>query len=156
MYTSIATNFTVCNQLFLLQLQELQKSNQLLERPAPLVPSGEELIEMEQASATAAEVTSTMLKQRMELDAKKRSIQTLQKALVRIILNYDILDIRLFFIISPSEVIGDIMVLASPPPPRPPPVDPDDVNTPTRKIFNESLSNLYEGRYPLSYVAIEI
>ena len=36
-------------------------------------------------------------------------------------------------IISPNEVFGDIMVLASPP--RPPPVDPDDVNTLTRKIF---------------------
>ena len=34
-------------------------------------------------------------------------------------------------IISPNEVFGDIMVLASPPRPRPPrpPVDPDDVNT---------------------------
>ena len=33
-----------------------------------------------------------------------------------------------FVIISPNEVFGDIMVLASPPRPRPP-VDPDDVNT---------------------------
>ena len=33
------------------------------------------------------------------------------------------------FIISPNEVFGDIMVLASPPRP---PVDPDDVNTLTR------------------------
>ena len=40
-------------------------------------------------------------------------------------------------IISPNEVFGDIMVLASPPRP---PVDPDDVNTLTRKIFNGSLS----------------
>ena len=40
-------------------------------------------------------------------------------------------------IISPNEVFGDIMVLASPPRP---PVDPDDVNALTRKIFNESLS----------------
>ena len=39
-------------------------------------------------------------------------------------------------IISPNEVFGDIMVLASPPRP---PVDPDDVNT--RQIFNLSLSN---------------
>ena len=39
-------------------------------------------------------------------------------------------------IISPNEVFGDIMVLASPPRPRPP----DDVNALTRKIFNESLS----------------
>ena len=41
-------------------------------------------------------------------------------------------------IISPNEVFSDIMVLASPPPR--PPVDPDDVNTLTRKIFNGSLS----------------
>ena len=41
-------------------------------------------------------------------------------------------------IISPNEVFGDIMVLASPP--CPPPVDPDDVNALTRKIFNGSLS----------------
>ena len=42
-------------------------------------------------------------------------------------------------IISPNEVFGDIMVLASPPRP---PVDPDDVkNTLTRQIFSLSLSN---------------
>ena len=45
------------------------------------------------------------------------------------------------FIISPNEVFGDIMVLAS----RPrTPVDPDDVNALIRKIFNESQSS-YEG-----------
>ena len=55
-------------------------------------------------------------------------------------------------IISPNEVFGDIMVLASPPRPRPrPPVDPDYVNTLTRKIFNISLSNFY-----MRYFAIEI
>ena len=45
-------------------------------------------------------------------------------------------------IISSNEVFGDIMVLASPPPPRLP-VDPDDVNTLTKKIqkFNLFLSN---------------
>ena len=43
-------------------------------------------------------------------------------------------------IISPNEVFGDIMVLASPLP-----VDPDDVNTLTRKIFNLSLSNFIYG-----------
>ena len=37
-------------------------------------------------------------------------------------------------------MFGDIMVLTSPQRPRPP-VDPDDVNTLTRKIFNLSLSN---------------
>ena len=43
-------------------------------------------------------------------------------------------------IISPNAVFGDIMVSASPP--RPPSrVDPDDVNTLTRKIFSGSLSN---------------
>ena len=46
-------------------------------------------------------------------------------------------------IISLNEVFGDIMVLASPP--RPPPVDPDDVNTLTHKIFNLSLSNFICG-----------
>ena len=47
------------------------------------------------------------------------------------------------FIISPNEVFGDIMVLASPPPR--PPVDPDDVNALIRKIFNVSLSNFIWG-----------
>ena len=53
-------------------------------------------------------------------------------------------------IISPNEVFGDIMVLASPPPPpRPrPPVDPDDVNTLTRKNSMDLFQSLYEGRYP--------
>ena len=44
----------------------------------------------------------------------------------------------MWIIISPNEVFGDIIVLASPPRP---PVDPDDVNALTRKIFNESLLN---------------
>ena len=39
-------------------------------------------------------------------------------------------------IISPNEVFGDIMVLASPRPPA----DPDDVDALNRKIFNGSLS----------------
>ena len=42
-------------------------------------------------------------------------------------------------VISPNEVFGDIMVLASPPRPCLP-VDPDDVNALTRQIFNGSLS----------------
>ena len=42
---------------------------------------------------------------------------------------------KIYLIISPNEVFGDIMVLASPSP-----VDPDDVNALTRKIFNGSLS----------------
>ena len=37
-----------------------------------------------------------------------------------------------YLIISPNEVFGDIMVLASPPPRPRPPVDPDDANTLTR------------------------
>ena len=45
--------------------------------------------------------------------------------------------------ISPNEVFGDIMVLASSPPR--PPVDPDNVNALTRKIFNVSLSNFRWG-----------
>ena len=49
-------------------------------------------------------------------------------------------NLSLGIIISPNEVFGDIMVLASPPRPRPP-VDPDDMNTLTRQIFNLSLSN---------------
>ena len=47
-----------------------------------------------------------------------------------------------FVIILLNEVFGDIMVLASPPRP---PVDPDDVNTLTQKIFNLSLSNFIYG-----------
>ena len=46
-------------------------------------------------------------------------------------------DLELDLIISPNEVFDDIMVLASPPRP---PIDPDDVNALTQKIFNGSLS----------------
>ena len=61
-----------------------------------------------------------------------------------VVLDYIFCIINLWFIevseiISPNEVFGDIMVLASPLPP--PPVDHDDVNTPIKKIFNLSLSN---------------
>lgn len=49
---------------------------------APLVPSAEELEQMEQASAVASEVTSQMLTQKLELEEKKRSVSMLQKALV--------------------------------------------------------------------------
>ena len=51
-------------------------------------------------------------------------------------------DIIMIIIISPNEVFGDIMVLASPPRP---PVDPDDVNILTGKIFNGSLSKFISG-----------
>ena len=63
-------------------LQELVRSNRALELPAPLVPSGDELEQMERASASAAEVTRSTLVQRMELDEKKRTVAMLQKALV--------------------------------------------------------------------------
>ena len=52
-------------------------------------------------------------------------------------------------IISPNEVFGDIMVLASPPP-----VDPDDVNALRRKIL--SFKCYMRVDTPLRYVAIEI
>ena len=42
-------------------------------------------------------------------------------------------------IISPNELFSYIMVLASPPSPPRLPVDPDDVNTLIRQIFNLSL-----------------
>ena len=51
---------------------------------------------------------------------------------------------RYALIISPNEVFGDIMVLAS----RPRlPVDPDDVNTLNSKSIL-GMQILYEGRYP--------
>ena len=42
-----------------------------------------------------------------------------------------------FIIISPNEVVSDIMVLASPPPR--PPIDPDDVNTLNSKKYSTDL-----------------
>ena len=52
-------------------------------------------------------------------------------------------------VISPNEVFGEIMVLASP--------RPNDVNALTQKIFNGSLSNYFmRADNPLRYVAIEI
>ena len=62
--------------------QELARANEALDNPALLVPSGDELVQLEQASANAAEVTSTVLKQKMELEEKKRNVTILQKALV--------------------------------------------------------------------------
>lgn len=50
--------------------------------PGLLVPSAEELEQMEQASAAASEVTNTVLKQRLQIDEKNRTVQMLQKALV--------------------------------------------------------------------------
>ena len=63
--------------------QDVSKINDILERPAVLVPSGEEIAQLEQASAMASEVTNTVLSQRLELEEKKRSVSMLQKALVR-------------------------------------------------------------------------
>lgn len=50
----------------------------------PTVPSAEEIEDLEKATQSAAEVTNTMLSQRLELEEKKRTISMLQKALVRI------------------------------------------------------------------------
>ena len=63
----------------------------------------------------------------------------------------------IYLIIPPNEVFGDIMVLASPPSP-PPPVDPDEVNILTRKIFNLAISFKFYiwVDTPLRYFAIEI
>ena len=52
------------------------------------------------------------------------------------------------FIISPNELFGDIMVLASPPPP---PVDPDDPDDP-----DDSFKFYIWVDTPLRYFAIEI
>ena len=61
----------------------MAKINDVLERPAVLVPTGEEIAQLEQASAMASEVTNTVLSQRLQLEDKKRSVSMLQKALVR-------------------------------------------------------------------------
>ena len=66
---------------------------------------------------------------------------------------YNVYIMSKHLIISPNELVGDIMVLASPPRP---PVDPDDVNALTRKIFDGSLSNFMRVDTPLRYVAILI
>lgn len=46
------------------------------------VLSEEELVGVEQASATAAEVTGSMMRIKLELDEKKRTVNMLQTALV--------------------------------------------------------------------------
>ena len=51
-----------------------------------------------------------------------------------------VMHVHVHVIISPNEVFGDIMVLASRPP-----VDPDDVKALSQKVFNRSLSNLIWG-----------
>lgn len=56
--------------------------NERLDKPALLVPSSEEIAQMELASQTASEVMQQMLKMRMELEGRKQKVQTLEKALV--------------------------------------------------------------------------
>lgn len=47
------------------------------------VLSEEELVGVEQASATAAEVSGSMMRIKLELEEKKRTVSMLQAALVR-------------------------------------------------------------------------
>ncbi|XP_071128289.1 centrosomal protein of 131 kDa-like [Mytilus edulis] len=61
--------------------QELAKESHNFELPPMLVPSADELLQLDHAKEAADEVTSTVLSQRMELDEKKRSCSMLQKAL---------------------------------------------------------------------------
>ncbi|KAK7506382.1 hypothetical protein BaRGS_00002494 [Batillaria attramentaria] len=60
---------------------EIHRMNEELEKPALLVPSGEELEQIEKAQAMASEVTNTVLSQRLELDEKSRTVTMLQRAL---------------------------------------------------------------------------
>ena len=76
--------FTI-NHYTLYTPQEINKMNEGLDRPALLVPSGEELAQMEQASQMAAEVTNTMMSQKLDLEGKKRTVSMLKKALVGIL-----------------------------------------------------------------------
>ncbi|XP_013385942.1 centrosomal protein of 131 kDa-like [Lingula anatina] len=54
---------------------------EVFELPPMLVPSADEIVQMEHASAAAAEVTNTVLAQKLELEEKKRTVAMLQKAL---------------------------------------------------------------------------
>ena len=60
----------------------------------------------------------------------------------------------MFLVLSPNEVFGHIMVLAS----RPlPPVDPDDVDILSQKVFKQISFKFYmRVDTPLKYVPIEI
>uniref|UniRef100_A0A671ND79 Centrosomal protein of 131 kDa n=1 Tax=Sinocyclocheilus anshuiensis TaxID=1608454 RepID=A0A671ND79_9TELE len=62
-------------------LDEMEKSEQ--ERPRSVVLSEEDLAVVEQASATAAEVTGSMMRLKLELDEKKRTVNMLQTALTQ-------------------------------------------------------------------------
>ena len=63
-------------------MERIEQYSANRELPGLLVPSAEELENMEQASAAASEVTNTVLKQRLQIEEKSRSVQMLQKALV--------------------------------------------------------------------------
>ena len=73
-----------------LLFQDISKINDVLDRPALLVPTGEEIAQMEQASAMASEVTNTVLSQRLQLEEKARSVTMLKKALVGLRYNLQI------------------------------------------------------------------
>uniref|UniRef100_A0A3Q3K0C0 Centrosomal protein 131 n=1 Tax=Monopterus albus TaxID=43700 RepID=A0A3Q3K0C0_MONAL len=62
-------------------LDEMEKSEQ--ERPRSAVLSEEELAGVEQASATATELTGSMMRSKLELEEKKRTINMLQTALAQ-------------------------------------------------------------------------
>uniref|UniRef100_A0A8C6Q5Q7 Centrosomal protein 131 n=1 Tax=Nothobranchius furzeri TaxID=105023 RepID=A0A8C6Q5Q7_NOTFU len=65
-------------------LDEMEKSEQ--ERPRSVTSGShreEELVGVEQASATAAEVSGSMMKMKLELEEKKRTISMLQTALAQ-------------------------------------------------------------------------
>ncbi|PVD37615.1 hypothetical protein C0Q70_00211 [Pomacea canaliculata] len=60
---------------------EIHRMNEELEKPALLVPSPDEILQMEKAQTMASEVTNTVLSQRLELEEKGRTVSMLQKAL---------------------------------------------------------------------------
>uniref|UniRef100_A0AAY5F366 Centrosomal protein 131 n=1 Tax=Electrophorus electricus TaxID=8005 RepID=A0AAY5F366_ELEEL len=62
-------------------LDEMEKSEQ--ERPRSALLSEEELAGVDQASATAAEVTGSMMRLKLELEEKRRTVSMLQIALAR-------------------------------------------------------------------------
>uniref|UniRef100_A0A3B4EDD2 Centrosomal protein 131 n=1 Tax=Pygocentrus nattereri TaxID=42514 RepID=A0A3B4EDD2_PYGNA len=62
-------------------LDEMEKSEQ--ERPRSVLLSEEELAGVDHASATAAEVTSSMMRLKLELEEKRRTVNMLQTALAQ-------------------------------------------------------------------------
>lgn len=63
-------------------VERIEQYSTTRDMPGLLVPTAEELESMEQASAAASEVTNTVLRQRLKIEEKSRSVQMLQKALV--------------------------------------------------------------------------